>query len=108
VLIALFVLILTLGSLVAAGMTLLNAFIGVALGLLGLTALSGVVDLNSTAPILALMLGLAVGIDYALFITARRCSSPPAIEPCAPRAWSLTKLLVALSPRPDPPSSSPA
>jgi len=71
VLIALFVLILTLGSLVAAGMTLLNAFIGVALGLLGLTALSGVVDLNSTAPILALMLGLAVGIDYALFITAR-------------------------------------
>ncbi len=71
VLVALAVLVLTLGSLVAAGMTLLNALIGVAVGMLGITAVSGSVELSSTAPILALMIGLAVGIDYALFISSR-------------------------------------
>jgi RND superfamily putative drug exporter len=65
------VLVVTFGSLVAAGMTLLNALIGVAAGMAGLFALSSVVELTSTAPILALMLGLAVGIDYSLFITSR-------------------------------------
>ncbi|SHN24866.1 MMPL family transporter [Cryptosporangium aurantiacum] len=69
--VALVVLLITFGSLVAAGMTMLNALIGVAAGMAGLYALSGVVSLNSTAPILALMLGLAVGIDYSLFITSR-------------------------------------
>ncbi|MFJ6698796.1 MMPL family transporter [Streptomyces sp. NPDC091272] len=65
------VLVVTFGSLVAAGMTLLNALIGVAAGMAGLFALSSTVELTSTAPILALMLGLAVGIDYSLFITSR-------------------------------------
>ncbi|WFE25932.1 MMPL family transporter [Solwaraspora sp. WMMD791] len=69
--IALVVLIVTFGSLVAAGMTMLNALIGVGAGMAGLFALSGVVSLTSTAPVLALMLGLAVGIDYSLFITSR-------------------------------------
>ncbi|MEW2066769.1 MMPL family transporter [Streptomyces sp. NPDC007346] len=69
--VAALVLILTFGSLVAAGMTLLNALVGVAAGMAGLFSLSSVVELTSTAPILALMLGLAVGIDYALFITSR-------------------------------------
>ncbi|MFD6566753.1 MMPL family transporter [Micromonospora profundi] len=71
VLVAAIVLIVTFGSLVAAGMTLLNALIGVGVGMAGLFALSGVIELTSTAPILALMLGLAVGIDYSLFITSR-------------------------------------
>ncbi|MFB8350344.1 MMPL family transporter [Streptomyces niveus] len=71
VLIAAGVLVVTFGSMVAAGMTLLNALVGVAAGMAGLFALSGVVELTSTAPILALMLGLAVGIDYSLFITSR-------------------------------------
>jgi RND superfamily putative drug exporter len=71
VLVAAVVLVVTFGSLVAAGMTLLTALIGVAAGMAGLYALSGVVQLTTTAPILALMLGLAVGIDYALFITSR-------------------------------------
>ncbi|PJE94390.1 hypothetical protein CUT44_29560 [Streptomyces carminius] len=71
VLVAAVVLVITLGSLVAAGMTMLNALIGVAAGMAGLFALSGVMELTSTAPILALMLGLAVGIDYSLFITSR-------------------------------------
>ncbi|MGW8379095.1 MMPL family transporter [Streptomyces sp. ODS28] len=71
VLVAAVVLVLTFGSLVAAGMTLLNALIGVGAGMAGLYALSSTVELTSTAPILALMLGLAVGIDYSLFITSR-------------------------------------
>lgn len=71
VLVAAIVLIVTFGSLVAAGMTMLNALIGVGVGMAGLFALSGAVELTSTAPILALMLGLAVGIDYSLFITSR-------------------------------------
>ncbi|TNH23726.1 MMPL family transporter [Micromonospora orduensis] len=71
VLVAAIVLIITFGSLVAAGMTMLNALIGVGVGMAGLYALSGAIELTSTAPILALMLGLAVGIDYSLFITSR-------------------------------------
>jgi putative drug exporter of the RND superfamily len=65
------VLAITLGSLLAAGMPLLTAVIGVAIGISGLTALSGAIELSSTAPTLATMLGLAVGIDYALFILSR-------------------------------------
>ncbi|MGY3516832.1 MMPL family transporter [Micromonospora sp. PTRAS2] len=71
VLVAAIVLVITFGSLVAAGMTMLNALIGVGVGMAGLFALSGTIELTSTAPILALMLGLAVGIDYSLFITSR-------------------------------------
>ena len=71
VLIAFVILVITLGSLVAAGMPLITAVVGVAIGLLGVTTLTGFVDLSSTTPALASMLGLAVGIDYALFIMFR-------------------------------------
>ncbi len=69
--VAVMVLALTYGTLVAAGLNLLTAAVGVAIGSLGITTLTGFVDLNSTTPILALMLGLAVGIDYTLFIVMR-------------------------------------
>jgi RND superfamily putative drug exporter len=65
------VLAITFGSLVAAGLPLLTALIGVAIGLLGITAATGFFTLSSSVPTLALMLGLAVGIDYALFIISR-------------------------------------
>ncbi|MCM3885573.1 MMPL family transporter [Frankia sp. R82] len=71
VIIAFVVLAIAFGSLVSAGMPLLMALFGVGAGLLGITALSGAVSLNSTAPTLALMLGLAAGIDYTLFILSR-------------------------------------
>ncbi|GAA1634787.1 MMPL family transporter [Actinoplanes couchii] len=71
VLIALIVLALTYGSLVTAGMNLLTAIVGVGLGAAGIITLTGFMDLQSTTPILAVMLGLAVGIDYALFIVTR-------------------------------------
>jgi putative drug exporter of the RND superfamily len=70
-LIAFVVLYVMFGALLVAGLPLISALTGVAVGLLGLTALSGVITLNSTTPTLALMLGLAVGIDYALFIVSR-------------------------------------
>jgi putative drug exporter of the RND superfamily len=71
VIMALTVLVVTLGSLLVAGMTLLTAIVGVAIGTLGITTLTGFVELQSTTPVLATMLGLAVGIDYALFIVTR-------------------------------------
>jgi len=71
VVLALVILALTYGSLVTAGMNLLSAGIGVGIGTLGITIVSGFMDLQSTTPILASMLGLAVGIDYALFIINR-------------------------------------
>ncbi|GGN42648.1 RND superfamily putative drug exporter [Actinoplanes campanulatus] len=71
VVVALIVLALTYRSLVAAGMNLLTAIVGVAIGAAGLVTLTGFTELQSTTPILAVMLGLAVGIDYALFIVTR-------------------------------------
>ncbi|UED87511.1 MMPL family transporter [Streptomyces profundus] len=65
------VLVVALGSLVAAGLSLLTAFVGVAIAFGLVTALAVPLGLTSTVAILALMLGLAVGIDYALFITSR-------------------------------------
>ncbi|WP_328806144.1 MMPL family transporter [Streptacidiphilus fuscans] len=71
VLVALLVLLFTFGSMLAAGVPLLSALLGVGVGLAGLMALTPWVSVSSTAITLALMLGLAVGIDYALFILSR-------------------------------------
>jgi uncharacterized membrane protein YdfJ with MMPL/SSD domain len=65
------VLAITLGSLVAAGLPLWTAMIGVGISVGGVTALTGVFELTETSTTLATMLGLAVGIDYALFILSR-------------------------------------
>ncbi|MCE0539737.1 MMPL family transporter [Kineosporia rhizophila] len=65
------VLLVTYGSLVAAGANILMALVGVAVGLLGVLAFSALQPISSTTPTLALMIGLAVGIDYCLFILAR-------------------------------------
>jgi RND superfamily putative drug exporter len=65
------VLLVVLGTLIAAGLPLVMSLIGVAVGIGGTLAMSRFVDMNSVTPALALMLGLAVGIDYALFIISR-------------------------------------
>ncbi|MFD3645192.1 MMPL family transporter [Streptomyces cyaneofuscatus] len=69
--IAAVVLVITFGSLIAAGLPLLTALIGVGIGVSLITALATVLDLGSTTSTLAMMIGLAVGIDYALFIVSR-------------------------------------
>ncbi|MEH0470836.1 MMPL family transporter [Streptomyces sp. B21-097] len=69
--IAAVVLVVTLGSLIAAGLPLLTAIVGVGIGVSTITALAKALDLGDTTSTLALMIGLAVGIDYALFIVSR-------------------------------------
>jgi len=69
--IAAVVLVITFGSLIAAGLPLLTALIGVGIGVSTITALAKTLDLGSTTSTLAMMIGLAVGIDYALFIVSR-------------------------------------
>src|SRR3569833_656184 len=82
-LVALLVLLITFGSLVAAGLPLLTALLGVGTTLAGLATAAGGLTVPTTAPALALMLGLAVGIDYALFIVARHRSQLAAGMPVA-------------------------
>ncbi|SEN09806.1 MMPL family transporter [Actinacidiphila rubida] len=69
--IAAVVLLITFSSLVAAGLPLLTAIMGVGVGIAGITALATTLGLSSTSSTLASMIGLAVGIDYALFIVSR-------------------------------------
>lgn len=73
-LLSLVVLTITFGSLLAAGMPLVTAGIGVALTSALITVASNLATLSATTPVLAEMLGLAVGIDYALFIISRHRS----------------------------------
>ena len=65
------VLVITFGSMLAAGLPLLTAIVGVGLGVLGIEIATGFFHLSATTLSLALMLGLAVAIDYALFIVSR-------------------------------------
>ncbi|UUU21563.1 MMPL family transporter [Streptomyces sp. DSM 40750] len=65
------VLLITFGSLAAAGLPLLTALVGVGLSMAAILALSDAFGLSTTTGTLAMMLGLAVGIDYALFVVSR-------------------------------------
>ncbi|WEG09639.1 efflux RND transporter permease subunit [Microbacterium horticulturae] len=69
--IALLVLIVTFRSFLVAGMPLLTALLGVGLSMALIYVSTAFSSISSTTPLLALMLGLAVGIDYALFIISR-------------------------------------
>jgi len=70
-LIAAIVLFLMLGSLVAGGLPVISAVLGVGIAVTATMALAGLFPMNSTTPMLGIMLGLAVGIDYSLFILNR-------------------------------------
>jgi len=69
--IAAVVLLVTFGSLAAAGLPLLTAIIGVGVSMAVILTLSDALGLSTTTGTLAMMLGLAVGIDYALFVVSR-------------------------------------
>lgn len=71
VVLALIVLLMTLGSLVSAGMPIATAIVAVGVSMAGLFSLGHLIDISSTTPVLAVMLGLAVGIDYSLFIISK-------------------------------------
>jgi RND superfamily putative drug exporter len=68
---ALFILLITFGSLAAAGMPLITAGLGLITGVALIGLATRVTNMSNVAPDLALMIGLGVGIDYSLFIVTR-------------------------------------
>ncbi|WP_369030230.1 MMPL family transporter [Streptomyces adonidis] len=71
ILVAAVVLLFTFGSLAASGLPLLTAVLGIGISMTAITVLSDPFGLSSTTGTLAMMLGLACGIDYALFVVSR-------------------------------------
>ena len=65
------ILFLTFGSFIAMGLPLLTAIFGLAVGMTGVGILSNAIDTADFAPQLGAMIGLGVGVDYALFILTR-------------------------------------
>jgi RND superfamily putative drug exporter len=68
---AMVVLLLTFGSLLTAGMPLITAGLGLIIGVAGIGLLTHVISTTNIAPEVALMIGLGVGVDYALFVVTR-------------------------------------
>jgi RND superfamily putative drug exporter len=71
ILVAVVVLAVAFGSLVAMSLPILVALVGLLIGMSSIGVLSGVVAVPEIASIVGIMIGLGVGIDYALFILAR-------------------------------------
>ncbi|RUQ23331.1 MMPL family transporter [Kocuria sp. HSID16901] len=71
IVVAFVILMIMMGTFIAAGLPILMALVGVGSAMLATYALSGAVEMNSATPTLGMMLGLAVGIDYSLFIINR-------------------------------------
>ncbi len=69
--VAVVVLLVAFGSLIAMGLPLLSAVVGLGIGLSAIRLLGHWFEFNSAAPILASMIGLGVGIDYSLFVVTR-------------------------------------
>lgn len=68
---ALLILIIGFGSIFAAGMPIVSALVGLALGTVGIVIAAAFLDISTVAPTFGAMLGIGVGIDYALFVIAR-------------------------------------
>ncbi|CRK53659.1 MMPL family protein [Rhodococcus sp. RD6.2] len=69
--VALLILVFAFGSVVAAGLPLLVALTGVGVGGALITAAAAVTDVSTIAPTIATMVGIGVGIDYALLLVTR-------------------------------------
>lgn len=70
-LVAIVLLVVAFGSVVSAGLPLAVALVGLAVGSAGVTLLAAVMDVSTAAPTVATMVGLGVGIDYALLLVTR-------------------------------------
>jgi putative drug exporter of the RND superfamily len=68
---ALVILLLAFGSVVAAGLPILVAVAGLAVGTALVLIAGTAIDIPTVAPLVAVMLGLGAGIDYALFVVTR-------------------------------------
>jgi RND superfamily putative drug exporter len=71
ILVAVVVLLVAFGSVIAMGLPIGLALVGLATSLGLITLVAAFTDVNSVSPVLAAMIGLGVGIDYALFIVTR-------------------------------------
>jgi RND superfamily putative drug exporter len=65
------VLLIAFGSLLAMGLPILTALLGIGAGMSVIALLGHIVPAPSFSPIIAAMIGLGVGVDYALFIVTR-------------------------------------
>ncbi len=74
---AVLILLISFGSLLAMGLPIFTALFGVGIGVTALTILARFMDVVTFAPLVASMIGLGVGIDYALFIVTRYRHPPP-------------------------------
>ena len=80
------------GSIVAAGLLILTALIGLSAGISLVTLAANVVNIATFGPTLAAMIGLGVGIDYALFVINRyRQAVLVGREPRMPRSRPSTR-----------------
>jgi RND superfamily putative drug exporter len=70
-LVAIIILLVAFGAIVAAGMPIVVALFGLAMGQMGVLLTANFLDVATFAPTLAAMIGLGVGIDYALFVMNR-------------------------------------
>ena len=69
--VAIIILLIAFGSIVAAGLPIVVALVGLTMGQMGVLLVANFMDVATFAPTLAAMIGLGVGIDYALFVTNR-------------------------------------
>jgi RND superfamily putative drug exporter len=70
-LVAIVVLLISFGTVIAAGLPIITALLALGAGLSALALLANVFELSDFGPRLATLIGLGVGIDYALFIVSR-------------------------------------
>jgi RND superfamily putative drug exporter len=70
-LVAVIVLLIAFGSVIAAGIPIGTALFGIFIGLSIIGIMAGLTEVPSVSPMLATMIGLGVGIDYALFVVTR-------------------------------------
>jgi RND superfamily putative drug exporter len=68
---AVVILLFAFGSVVAMGLPILTALLGLGIGIAIVHVVASLTDIGSVAPVLATMIGLGVGIDYSLFIVTR-------------------------------------
>ena len=68
---AVVILLLAFGSVIAMGLPIGMALFGLALGVSLMSLITYLIDIPSWAPVVGSMVGLGVGIDYALFLVAR-------------------------------------
>ncbi|WP_062348028.1 MMPL family transporter [Herbidospora yilanensis] len=97
---ALVILVAGLGSLVAAGLPILVALMGLGVGTALVTLLAALTEISTIAPTIATMVGLGVGIDYALFLVSRhveglRASLSPKEAAARATATAGTSVLMA-------------